>query len=198
MLFEKGKTSGIILSIAASNNRRLFPNFLEKVKMIDIYRERNSNQCRKERRDQLMEFGWINVLGAAIVIIMLIPNIIYAIKNKNFINNSTNKVMKSVEQIGRYGCIVLMWLPLFVWKFEFSSVYIFLIYLLGNGFLLLLYVLFWILYFKRKNKNGAMALAIIPSCIFLLSGLLLHHWTLAAFAVLFGLGHIYVTVMNNQ
>ena len=30
-----------------------------------------------------MEFGWINVFGAIIVILMLIPNIVYAIKNKN-------------------------------------------------------------------------------------------------------------------
>ena len=30
-----------------------------------------------------MEFGWINLFGAIIVAIILIPNIIYAIKNKD-------------------------------------------------------------------------------------------------------------------
>lgn len=30
-----------------------------------------------------MKFGWINLFGAAIVVIMLIPNIVYAVKNKN-------------------------------------------------------------------------------------------------------------------
>ena len=30
-----------------------------------------------------MKFGWINVIGAAIVILMLIPNIIYALKNRD-------------------------------------------------------------------------------------------------------------------
>lgn len=29
-----------------------------------------------------MEFGWINLFGAVIVIVMMIPNIIYAIRNK--------------------------------------------------------------------------------------------------------------------
>ena len=145
-----------------------------------------------------MAFGWINLFGAVIVITMLIPNIIYAIKNRNFVDKCTNKVMNLIEQIGRYGCIILMWLPLFVWKFRFSSANMLLIYLLGNGLLLLSYILFWILYFKRESTNRAMALAVIPSCIFLLSGLLLHHWVLVTFAVLFGLGHIYVTVVNNQ
>lgn len=144
-----------------------------------------------------MEFGWINLFGALIVITMLIPNMIYAIKNRDFANKYTNKVMNFIEQIGRYGCIILMWLPLLVWKFEFSDANMLLIYLLGNGLLLLLYIIFWILYFKRKSTNGALTLAIIPSCIFLLSGILLHHWTLVAFAALFGIGHIYVTVANN-
>lgn len=137
-----------------------------------------------------MEFGWINLFGAVIVITMLVPNIIYAIKNRDFANKCTNKVMNFIEQIGRYGCIILMWLPLFVWKFGFSSVNMLLIYLFGNGLLLISYILIWILYFKRESMNRAMALAIIPSCIFLLSGLLLRHWTLVAFTVLFGLGHI--------
>ena len=40
-----------------------------------------------------MEFGWINVFGAVIVILMLIPNIIYALKNKGEKNNCTNQLM---------------------------------------------------------------------------------------------------------
>ncbi len=38
-----------------------------------------------------MEFGWINVFGAIIVILMLIPNIVYAIKNKDETNLCTNR-----------------------------------------------------------------------------------------------------------
>ena len=40
------------------------------------------------------------------------------------------------------------------------------------------------------------ALAVLPSCIFLLSGILLRHWLLVGFAVLFAIGHIYVTLKN--
>jgi hypothetical protein len=69
-----------------------------------------------------MEFGWINVFGAVIVVLLLIPNIVYAIKNKGEKNLCANRFMNVVEQIGRYACIVLMWLPLLVWKFGFASV----------------------------------------------------------------------------
>ena len=61
-----------------------------------------------------MEFGWINVFGAVIVALMMIPNIVYAVKNKGEKNLCTNRFMNVTEQIGRYGCIVLMWLPLLV------------------------------------------------------------------------------------
>lgn len=53
-----------------------------------------------------MEFGWINLFGATIVIILLIPNIFYAIKNKDIENRCRNKIMNAIEQIGRYGCII--------------------------------------------------------------------------------------------
>ena len=51
-------------------------------------------------------------------------------------------------------------------------------------------------YLKRKTGKRALALAVLPACIFLLSGLLLHHWLLAAFALLFGAAHIYVVKKN--
>ena len=143
-----------------------------------------------------MEFGWINVFGAVIVILMLIPNIIYAIRNRDEKNKCTNRLMNVIEQIGRYACIILMWMPLLVWKFGFSSVFEMILYLIGNGCLLAAYWISFACYLKRKTRKRAFALAVLPTCIFLLSGLLLHHWLLAAFAVLFGVGHIYVTQKN--
>ena len=145
-----------------------------------------------------MEFGWINVFGAIIVILMLIPNVIYALKNKDEKNSCTNQFMNVIEQIGRYACIVLMWLPLLVWKFGFSSVLEMLLYLAGNGCLLAAYWIVYACYLKKKTQRRALALAVLPTCIFLLSGLLLRHWLLVAFAVLFGIGHIYVTQKNME
>ena len=146
-----------------------------------------------------MEFGWINLSGAGIVVLIMIPNIIYAARQKQ--DETQIEVphgLSACEQVGRYGCIILMWLPLLVWKFGFGSVEEFLIYLIGNGALLLCYFLSWMLYSRKKTLSVAMALAIIPTAIFLLSGLLLRHWLLVAFAILFGFAHCTITYMTHK
>ena len=143
-----------------------------------------------------MKFGWINVIGAAIVILMLVPNIIYALKNRDEKNLCTNMFMNILEQVGRYACIILMWLPLLVWEFGFASVTGMIIYLAGNAALLAAYWIVFARYMKKKDTNLALTLAVLPTCIFLLSGLILCHWLLAGFAVLFGIAHIYVTLKN--
>lgn len=143
-----------------------------------------------------MKFGWINLIGAAIVILMLIPNIIYALRNRDEKNLCSNTFMNVLEQIGRYACIILMWLPLLVWEFGFTSIPGAILYLAGNTLLLAAYWLLFARYMKKKDAKLALMLAILPTCIFLLSGLTLRHWLLAAFAVLFGIGHIYVTYKN--
>lgn len=143
-----------------------------------------------------MKFGWINVFGAGFVVLLLIPNTVYAIRHKGEKNRCTNPVMNALEQIGRYACIVLMWLPLLVWKFGFASTGAMILYLAGNGALLAAYWIAFALYGKEKTAGRALAAAILPACIFLWSGLLLRHWLLAGFAVLFGVGHVYVTLKN--
>ena len=143
-----------------------------------------------------MEFGWINLFGAGFVILLLIPNVVYALRNRGEKNLCANRAMNLLEQTGRYGSIVLMWFPLLVWKFGFKSVPEMLVYLAGNGALLLAYWLVFARYMKEKTARRAMALAVLPACIFLLSGLLLRHWLLVGFAVLFTVGHIYVTAIN--
>ena len=143
-----------------------------------------------------MEFGWINVFGAVIVVLMLIPNIVYALKNKGEKNLCANRFMNIVEQVGRYACIALMCLPLLVWKFGFASVLDMMLYMACNGLLLAAYWITFAFYMKRRSVRLALVLAVLPACIFLLSGILLQHWLLAGFAVVFAIGHIYVTYKN--
>ena len=145
-----------------------------------------------------MEFGWINIFGAGFVVLLLIPNIVYALRNRDERNLCTNRSMNMLEQVGRYACIVLMWFPLLVWKFSFKSVPEMLLYFAGNGALLLIYWLVFARYLKERTARRALALAVLPACVFLLSGLLLRHWLLVGFAVLFAVGHIYVTAVNAR
>ena len=145
-----------------------------------------------------MKFGWINAFGGGIVVLMLIPNIVYAVKNKDEKNLCTNKLMNIIEQAGRYACIILMWLPLLVWEFGFNSVNDMLVYVLANSALVVSYWPVFAKYLKEKTKITAVVLAVIPSLIFILSGLFLRHWLLLAAALLFAVGHIYVTYQNAK
>ena len=145
-----------------------------------------------------MKFGWINVFGAAIVVLMLPPNLVYALRNKGEKNRCANRFMNALEQVGRYACIVLMWLPLLVWKFGFASVLGMALYLAGSAILLIAYWIAFAVYLKRKSAGLALALAVLPACVFLLCGILLRHWLLVGFAILFAVGHIYVTCVNAR
>lgn len=145
-----------------------------------------------------MKFGWINLFGGLVVIIMLIPNVIYAVKNKGTENKCSNIVFNILEQIGRYSSMALMVLPLLIWEFGFQSILVMMLYFLCDTFLLLIYLFVWRLYFIKPTLKTALSLAVIPTLIFLISGVLLRHWLLITSAVLFGIGHIYVTAENNK
>ncbi len=141
--------------------------------------------------------GPLNILGLIFVVLLLIPNIVYAVKNRDEKNRCTNKVMNVIEQTGRYGCMFLMIFNIGILEFGFGSAGMFLTYLFGNTLLMLGYWIIWVFYFKTRTYPVQMALAIIPAVLFLLSGITMRHYLLVVFAVLFGIGHIYVTNKNR-
>ena len=131
--------------------------------------------------------NWLSTFGLVLVILLLIPNIIYAVRVKNQKNKCTNKFMNILEQIGRYGCMFLMIFNIGIVESGFPSINAFIIYLVGNT----------VLYFNKQTYREQMALAVIPTGIFLLSGITMLHYFLIIFAVIFGIGHIYVTSRNK-
>lgn len=145
-----------------------------------------------------MEFNWINLFGGVIVVLMLIPNIIYALKNKEETPEKSNIIIRIIEQVGRYACMLLMIVPLFVGEFGFSPLEFMFNYLIGNLILLVFYYIFWVLFAKNKSLNKALALAAIPTLIFINSAISVKHWTLLVFALLFGASHIYITYKNSK
>ena len=140
---------------------------------------------------------WLNVFGLIFVILLLIPNIIYAIKVKDKKNLCTNKFMNILEQIGRYACKFLMVFNIGIAEFGFGSVVAFLIYGIGNVLLLLSYWVIWILYFHKQSFGKQITLAILPTCLFLLNGITMRHYLLILFGLVFGVGHVYVTYKNR-
>lgn len=145
-----------------------------------------------------MEFNWINLFNASIVVLMLIPNIIYAIKNKNKSPKTENKTLSIVEQIGRYACMILMILPLFIKEFGFNPLEVMFLYLVANIILLLEYFMFWGLFFKKQTKSTAISLSVIPTAIFFVTGACFRHWALMISALVFGFAHIKLTIKNYE
>lgn len=141
--------------------------------------------------------NWLNVFGLVIVVLLLIPNIIYAIKFKNQQNKCTNKAMNIIEQIGRYGCMFLMVFNIGISGLGFNSVTSFLIYIIGNIILMIAYWVVWLLYFIKQKYWKQIALAVIPIFIFLLCGITMRHYLLLIMGIVFGIGHIYVTYKNR-
>ena len=140
---------------------------------------------------------WLNVFGLILVILLLIPNMVYAIKFKDQKNPCTNKFMNILEQIGRYACMFLMVFNIGIAEFGFGSVGAFLIYIIGNVLLMLSYWVIWILYFHKQSFGKQIALAILPTGLFLLSGITMQHCLLRLFGLVFGVGHVYVTYKNR-
>lgn len=140
---------------------------------------------------------WLNIFGIILVLLILVPNIIYAFKFRNQQNKCTNKIMNIIEQIGRYGCMFLMIFNIGIAEFGFASKAMFLVYLIGNAAFLLSYLIIWILYFKKQTYWKQLSLAIIPTCLFLLSGITMQHYLLVIWSVIFGIGHIFVTNKNR-
>ena len=142
--------------------------------------------------------GWLNWFGLIIVALMMIPNILYAVRHRGAENRCTKRLVNIAEQIGRYGCMFLMVFNVGVAELGFASVAAFLAYLIGNVVLLLAYFACWIVYAKKQSMFVALLLAILPTLLFLLSGLTMRHWLLVGFALLFGAPHIYITVVNAR
>lgn len=168
----------------------------------------------------LFNWNWINLFGLLIIALLMVPNIVYAIKHKGERNLCESRCMNALEQIGRYSSMLFLVVCLRDGGYGFSSVALFLVYVLGNLLLLIAYWIVWGIYFygertevtgwvegstsfftagRHRNKNAGvlkMALAVIPSCLFLLSGITLGYFPLIVSAILFAIGHIYVTYKN--
>jgi membrane-associated HD superfamily phosphohydrolase len=142
--------------------------------------------------------NWFNYYGLVIMAIIMVPNIIYAVKNKNNSNSGyNNKAVVILEQIGRYGCFVLMIFNIPYTYFNFWFDYGLIVYLSVNGGLCLLYLIFWAICWKRQDTLKALSLSVLPSCIFLFSGIVLANIPLIIFAVIFSVNHILISYKNR-
>ena len=143
--------------------------------------------------------GWLNIFGLCIASVILIPNIVSAMKCKDgFENKWHNKYFEIAEQIGRFGCFAFMILNVPGTCFGWPSNEAFAAYLIADGLLAALYCLIWFVCFRKSSVFRALALSIIPSLLFLLSGIMSRSILLTIAAVIFAPSHILLSYNNAK
>ena len=109
---------------------------------------------------------WFNVFGLIFIAVIMIPNVVFAIKCKDgFDNKWNNKYVEVTEQVGRLGCFGFM-----------------IINIPGTWF--------------GRWSDEALALSIIPSMLFLFSGIMSRSVLLIIASVLFAPSHIVISYKN--
>lgn len=140
---------------------------------------------------------WLNLYGLAFIAVIMIPNIIYAIKCKDgFENKWHNKIVELLEQIGRFGCFGFMIINIPGTYFGLWSEKCFVVYIVVDIVLLVLYCVIWVICFKKNNMFRALSLSIIPSIVFMFSGIITRSALLIVAAVIFAPCHIMISCKN--
>ena len=126
--------------------------------------------------------------------VILIPNILFAVKCKDgFENKWKNRTVETVEQIGRFGCFGFMIFNVPGTWFGWWSDEAFAVYLVVDALLVGLYCLVWIVCFRKSSVFRALALSILPSVLFLFSGIMTRSVLLTISALLFVPTHIAIS-----
>ena len=152
-----------------------------------------------------MSFFWgsvmkfFNIFGLIFVFIIMIPNIVFAVKCKDgFENKQINKAVEIAEQIGRFGCFGFMIINIPGTWFGWWSDEAFAVYLIADAVLVLLYCAIWMICFKKNSVFRALALSVIPSILFLFSGIMSRSVLLIIASVLFAPSHIAISYRNAK
>lgn len=139
----------------------------------------------------------INVFGLAYMAVILVPNLVFALRcREGFAHPRTNRVLELLEQIGRFGCFAFMILP--GPGFGFSSDEALALYLIVDALLALAYCVIWIVCFRRPGIFRTLSLSILPSILFLFSGVMSHSILLTLSSLIFAPSHIAISYQSAR
>ena len=141
--------------------------------------------------------SWFNIWGFIFVAVIMIPNIVFAVKCKDgFENKFNNKFVEIAEQIGRFGCFGFMIINIPGTCLGWAGNNAFVIYIIADIALAAAYCAIWAVCFKKNSVFRSLALSILPSALFLLSGILTRSLLLTVSAVIFAPCHILISYKN--
>lgn len=143
--------------------------------------------------------SWFNYIGLIIVVIIMAPNVVYAVKCREaFFGAYKNRAAAVCEQIGRYGCMAFMIfnVPYTYFNFWFGGAPV--VYVAVNATLCAAYLICWAAAWKRTGMARAVLLSALPSCVFIFSGIMLANIPLLVCSALFAPSHILISCKNAK
>lgn len=137
-------------------------------------------------------FGFINVFGLMFAVILAIPNIVYVKTHRVDLSVIDNRAMLYIERIGKYSSLILMSFNIGVLEEGFTSPLMQNYWMISTSLLTAVYVILWILFFKKETKGFAYLLTITASFIVIQSGLLQVKTLLLTAGIVYLIGEMYV------
>ena len=142
---------------------------------------------------------WFNSYGLIFMILILLPNIVFAATHKDgFENLYRNKFVEVAEQIGRFGCFICMFvsIPLPIGGFWFDGAR--LVYIICGSLISAAYVIGWIVFWKTNSVFKSLYLSIVPSLLFVECGVFTLNIPLIMFCAVFAPCHILISYKNAK
>lgn len=141
--------------------------------------------------------AWLNPFGLMFMGTAMVPNVIFALRCRGgFDHRWRNRPVEALEQVGRFGCLGFMVVNLPGIWFGWWSDEAFAVYLMVDSLLVLLYCAVWVVCWKKPGRFRSLALSVLPSCLFLFSGIMSRSVPLIVSALLFGPAHILLSFKN--
>ena len=138
-------------------------------------------------------FDVVNVYGLLFAVILAVPHVVYARTHNYDLKVINNRAMLYIERTGKYCSLFLMGINIGVLEQGFTAPIMEVYWLISTSVLTVIYVVVWIVFFKKETKGFAYLLTINAALIVMQSGLLQVKTLLLTAGIVYLIGELYVT-----
>lgn len=138
-------------------------------------------------------FDVVNVYGLLFAVILAVPHVVYARTHNYDLKVINNRAMLYIERTGKYCSLFLMGINIGVLEQGFTAPIMEVYWLISTSVLTVIYVVVWIVFFKKETKGFAYLLTITAALIVIQSGLLQVKTLLLTAGIVYLIGELYVT-----
>lgn len=138
-------------------------------------------------------FDVVNVYGLLFAVILAVPHVVYARTHNYDLKIINNRAMLYIERTGKYCSLFLMGINIGVLEQGFTAPIMEVYWLISTSVLTVIYVVVWIVFFKKETKGFAYLLTITAALIVIQSGLLQVKTLLLTAGIVYLIGELYIT-----